>query len=133
MDVGRRNLFGYFCSVIAPRCLVGISKAKVMEKSRSGGFGMFGVTMLLCLPAMLSVFVSAQISGNSYHSSALWFMYQVSQYIGVLGIIVATALTIIKAGEGVISRVAVMLMGFSVLLSVFLLWYAVHIYRSPWF
>jgi hypothetical protein len=24
-------------------------------------------------------------------------------------------------------------MGFSVLLSVFLLWYAVHIYRSPWF
>jgi hypothetical protein len=27
----------------------------------------------------------------------------------------------------------VMLMGFSVLLSVFLLWYAMHIYRSPWF
>jgi hypothetical protein len=27
----------------------------------------------------------------------------------------------------------VILMGFSVLLSVFLLWYAVHIYRSPWF
>jgi hypothetical protein len=26
-----------------------------------------------------------------------------------------------------------MLMGFSVLLSVFLLWYAMHIYRSPWF
>ena len=94
---------------------------------------MFGVTMLLCLPAVLAVFVSAQISGSSYHSSALWFMYQVSQYIGVIGIIVAAALTLIKASEGRISRVAVMLMGFSVLLSVFLLWYAVHIYRSPWF
>ncbi len=103
------------------------------NQPRSGGYGMFGVTMLLCLPAMLAVFVSAQITGNSYHSSALWFMYQVSQYLGVIGIIVASALTIIKASEGNISRIAVMLMGFSVLLSVFLLWYAVHIYRSPWF
>jgi hypothetical protein len=104
-----------------------------MEQSRSGGYGLFGVTMLMCLPAMLAVFVSAQISGNSYHSSALWFMYQVSQYIGVIGIIVGAALTIIKASEGKISRIAVSLMGFSVLLSAFLLWYAVHIYRSPWF
>jgi hypothetical protein len=104
-----------------------------MEQSRSGGYGMFGITMLLCLPAMLDVFVSAQITGNAYHSSALWFMYQVSQYLGIIGIIVAAALTIIKASEGKISRIAVALMGFSVLLSVFLLWYAVHIYRSPWF
>jgi len=104
-----------------------------MEQSRSGGYGLFGVTMLMCLPAALAVFVSAEISGNSYHSSALWFMYQVSQYIGVIGIIVGAALTIIKASEGKISRVAVSLMGFSVLLSAFLLWYAVHIYRSPWF
>jgi hypothetical protein len=103
------------------------------REQRSGGYGMFGVTMLMCLPAMLNVFVSAEISGNSYHSSALWFMYQVSQYIGVLGIIVGAALTIIKASEGTISRIAVALMGFSVLLAVFLLWYAVHIYRSPWF
>jgi len=94
---------------------------------------MFGVTMLMCLPAALAVFVSAQISGNAYHSSALWFMYQVSQYISVIGIVVGAALTVIKASEGKISRIALALMGFSVLLSVFLLWYAVHIYRSPWF
>ncbi len=103
------------------------------NERRSGGYGMFGVTMLLCLPAMLDVFVSAQISGNSYYSSALWFIFQVCQYLGVIGIIVAAALTIVKASEGKISRIAVMLMGFSVLLSVFLLWFAVHIYRSPWF
>ena len=100
---------------------------------RRGGYGMFGVTMLLCLPALLDVFVSAQISGTSYHSSALWFMFQVCQYLGVIGIIVAAALTVMKVSEGKISRVAVMLMGCSVLFSVFLLWYAVHIYRSPWF
>lgn len=94
---------------------------------------MFGVTMLLCLPAMLAVFVSAQISGNSYHSSALWFMYQVSEYIGVIGIIAGAALTVVRASDGKSSRIAVTLMGFSVLLAVFLLWYAVHIYRSPWF
>lgn len=94
---------------------------------------MFGVTMLLCLPAMLAVFVSAQISGNSYHSSALWFMYQVSEYIGVIGIVVGAALTVVRASDGKSSRIAVTLMGFSVLLAVFLLWYAVHLYRSPWF
>jgi hypothetical protein len=103
------------------------------NEQRSGGYGMFGVTMLLCLPALLNVFVSAEISGTSYHSSALWFMYQVSQYIAVIGIIVAASLTVIKASDGKSSRFAVTLMGFSVLLSVFLLWYAVHIYRSPWF
>jgi hypothetical protein len=100
---------------------------------RRGGYGTFGVTMSFCLPAMLDVFVSAQISGTSYHSSALWFMFQVCQYLSVIGIIVAATLTVMKASEGKISRVAVMLMGFSVLFSVFLLWYAVHIYRSPWF
>jgi hypothetical protein len=103
------------------------------NEPRSGGYAMFGVTMLLCLPAALSVFVSAQITGNAYHSSALWFMYQVSQYIGMIGIVVAASLTVVKASDGKSSRIAVMLMGFSVLLSVFLLWYAVHIYRSPWF
>ncbi len=82
---------------------------------------------------MLNVFVSAEISGTSYYSSALWFMFQMSQYIGVIGVIVAASLTIIKASEGKISRIALALMGFSVLLSVFLLWFAVHIYRSPWF
>jgi uncharacterized membrane protein len=60
-------------------------------------------------------------------------MYQVSQYIGVVGIIVAASLTVFKASEGKSSRIAVTLMGCSVLLAVFLLWYAVHIYRSPWF
>ena len=94
---------------------------------------MFGVTMLFCLPAMLDVFVASQISGNSYYSSALWFIFQVCQYLGVIGIIVAAALTIVKACDDKCSRIAVTLMGFSVLLSVFLLWYAVHIYRSPWF
>jgi hypothetical protein len=94
---------------------------------------MLGVTMLMCLPAMLAVFVSAQMVDGTYRSSALWFMYQVSQYLGVVGIIVAAALTIIKACECRISRIALTLMGFSVLLAVFLLWYAVHIYRSPWF
>ena len=103
------------------------------NERRRGGYGMFGVTMLFCLPAMLAVFVSAEISGHTYYSSALWFMFQMSQYIGVIGTIVAASLTIIKASEGKISRIALTLMGFSVLLSVFLLWYAVHIYRSPWF
>jgi hypothetical protein len=103
------------------------------NQPRRGGYGLVGVTMLLALPAALAVFTSAQMVDGTYRSSALWFMYQVSQYLGVVGIIVAAALTIIKASEGTISRIALSLMGFSVVLAVILLWYAGHIYRSPWF
>jgi type III secretory pathway component EscS len=50
-----------------------------------------------------------------------------------VGILVGTVLTMIKATDGTISKFYVSLMGLSVVLSVFLLWYAFHIYRSPWF
>jgi hypothetical protein len=103
------------------------------NQPRAGGYGLCGVTVLLCLPAAFAVFTSAAIARGSTSNSALWFMYQVSQYIGVLGIIVAAALTVIKASECRISRVAVVIMGFFVAVAVFLLWYSIHIYRSPWF
>ena len=90
-------------------------------------------TLLLCLPSLFAVFSSMQIAAGGMGSSALWFIYQVSQYVGLVGIIVGAVLTIIKATDGTISRVYVGLMGCSVVLSIFFLWYAFHIYRSPWF
>ncbi len=100
---------------------------------RAGGFGAFGVTVLLCLPAAFAAVSSAVTSRGGVGTSGVWFMYQVSQYVGALGIVVAAALTVIKASDGKSSRIAVGLMGLSVVFAVFLLWYAVHIYRSPWF
>ena len=74
-----------------------------------------------------------QIAAGGVGSSALWFIYQVSEYIGVVGVLVSAVLTIIKATDETISWFCVGLMGVSVVFSIFLLWYAVHIYRSPWF
>src|SRR5271156_14331 len=99
----------------------------------SGGGGFVIATLLLCLPSLFAVFSSLQVAAGGVGTSALWFIFQVSEYVGIVGIIVAAVLTIIKATDGTISRFYVGLMGMSVMLSVFLLWYAFHIYRSPWF
>jgi hypothetical protein len=104
-----------------------------MESKPSGGGGFVISTLLLCLPSLFAVFSSMEIATGGVGSSALWFIYQVSQYIGIVGIIVGGVLTIVKATDGTISTFYVALMGVSVLLSVFFLWYAFHIYRSPWF
>lgn len=104
------------------------------DEPRKGGFGLFGATTLLCLPSVFAVYSSWEIaaSGGS-GSSALWFMFQVSQYVGGIGIVVGAALVVMKISEGRISRVAIGLMTFCVFFAIFLQWYAIHIYRSPWF
>jgi type III secretory pathway component EscS len=104
-----------------------------MSSKPSGGGGFVISTLLLCTPSLFAVFSSMQVSNGGVGTSALWFIYQVSESIGIVGIIVGTVLTIIKATDGTISRFYVALMGCSVVFSVFLLWYAFHIYRSPWF
>jgi hypothetical protein len=104
-----------------------------MSSKSTGGGGFVISTLLMCLPSLFAVFSSMQVANGGVGTSALWFIYQVSESIGVVGIIVGAVLTIIKATDGTISRIYVGLMGASVLLSVFLLWYAFHIYRSPWF
>lgn len=101
---------------------------------RKGGFGLLGATALLCLPSVFAVFSSSAIAtSGGQGSSALWFMFQVSQYVGGIGILVGASLIVMKASEGKISRIAIGLMTVSVLGAIFLQWYAIHIYRSPWF
>jgi hypothetical protein len=63
----------------------------------------------------------------------MWFIYQVSQYLAYLGLVVAVVLTIINAKQAVISRTVVFLMTLSIVSGISALWYAVHIYRSPWY
>ena len=105
-----------------------------MADKPTGGGGFVISTLLLCLPSLFAVFSSMQIaSSGGVGTSALWFIFQVAQYVGAIGIIVGAVLTMIKATDGTISKFYVSLMGLSVMLAVFLLWYAFHIYRSPWF
>lgn len=101
---------------------------------RKDGFGLLGATMLLCLPSLFAVFSSSAIAqSGGTGSSGLWFMFQVSQYVGAIGIVVAATLVVLKVSEGQISRVAIALMTIFVFAAIFLQWYAIHIYRSPWF
>jgi len=104
-----------------------------MSGKPTGGGGFVIATLLMCLPSLFAVFSSMQVANGGVGTSALWFIYQVSQAIGIVGVIVAAVLTTIKATDGTISKIYVGLMTASVLSSVFLLWYAFHIYRSPWF
>jgi len=60
-------------------------------------------------------------------------MYQVSQYLACLGLPVAAVLTIINVKQPAVSRIIVFLMTISIVGGISALWYAVHIYRSPWY
>jgi hypothetical protein len=63
----------------------------------------------------------------------MWFLYQVSMYLSILGLTVTAVLTVIYGAQRMISRIFVALMGLLVILGGLVLWYAIHIYRSPWY
>ena len=70
----------------------------IFKPSRGGGFVIS--TLLLCLPSLFAVFSSMQVaSSGGVGTSALWFIFQVSEYVGVVGIMVGTVLTMIKATD----------------------------------
>ena len=99
-----------------------------------GGVTTLLFTLLLvspCFFAWASSYVISQGGPNSH--SGMWFLYQVSQYLACLGLAVAAVLTIINVKQPAISRIIVFLMAISIAGGISALWYAVHIYRSPWY
>jgi hypothetical protein len=107
--------------------------AIVRDRKLSGPAAVW-VTLLLITPSIASSFASAAIAREAdFPSSALWFLYNDSLYIGYVGVVVAGILTVVKAVQGQISRVFAWLMGASVIAAVLLLWYAHHVYRNPWY
>jgi hypothetical protein len=102
------------------------------QRPKSGGRQVLA-TVLLVLPAGFALFASSWLSnGSQYIISGLWFMYQVSRYLAYVGILVAASLTAAAIVRRTVSAGVVMLMASSTLAAIFLLWYAAHIYRSPW-
>ena len=105
----------------------------------TAGPGRSGVPTLLftvllvspCFFAWASSYVISQGGAGSH--SGMWFMYQVSQYIAYLGLIVAVVLTIINGSQRAISRIFIFLMALLIVSGISALWYATHIYRSPWY
>ncbi len=60
-------------------------------------------------------------------------MYQVSQYLSYLGLVVALVLAIINGSQRTIARIFIFLMALLIVGGISALWYATHIYRSPWY
>jgi hypothetical protein len=106
------------------------------ENERPGkrGVGTFLLTLIMTSPCFFAWATSAVISrGGPESHSGMWFMYQVSTYLSILGLIVTAVLTVIYGTQRMISGIFVALMGFLVVLGSSVLWYAIHIYRSPWY
>jgi hypothetical protein len=102
--------------------------------AKRGGVTTLLFTLLLVSPCFFAWACSWVISqGGPNSHSGMWFIYQVSQYLSYLGLVVALVLTIINAKETAISRIIVALMAISIVSGISALWYAVHIYRSPWY
>jgi hypothetical protein len=101
---------------------------------RRDGWKQLGFTVLLCLPAISCAVASEQFSNESdYARSALWFIFQVAQYVSVVCILVGIGICIVAWVDEHTSRVAWALMVATVVVSIYLLWFGVHIYKSPWF
>ena len=106
--------------------------AIVQERRVSGG-GRLAVSLLLVAPSALAWFAAAAIVHQAdFPASALWFVYETSMLIGCIGVLAVGALTVSAAVGRETARVFVWLMGVAGVGGVLLLWYAAHIYRSPW-
>ena len=102
--------------------------------AKRGGVTTLLFTLLLVSPCFFAWACSWVISqGGPNSHSGMWFIYQVSQYLAYLGLIVALVLTIVNVKQAAISRIIVFLMALSIVSGISALWYAIHIYRSPWY
>jgi hypothetical protein len=105
----------------------------IRQERRMSGPATFAVALLLLTPSIVAFFASsAAANGADFPASALWFLYEMSLYIGCAGVAIVVALTVSAAIAHRISRVFVWLMAISVVGGASLLWYASHIYRNPW-
>jgi hypothetical protein len=101
---------------------------------RTDGWKQLGFVILLSLPAIFCVVASAQFANDSdYMRSALWFIFELGQYLAVIGIVVGAGICVVAFADENTSRVAWALMVITVLVSIYLLWMGIHIYKSPWF
>jgi len=103
------------------------------QERRMGGPGTLALALLLLMPSVVAFFSSSSIMHEAnFPVSALWFVYEISLYLGCAGVAIVVALTISAAIAHRISRVFVWLMAVSVVCGASLLWYSSHIYRNPW-
>src|ERR1700685_2454446 len=90
---------------------------------KRGGVTTLRFTALLVSPCFFAWASSYVISqGGAGSHSGMWFMYQVSQYLSYLGLVVALVLTIINGSLRTISGIFIFLMALLIVGGISALW-----------
>jgi hypothetical protein len=89
---------------------------------------------LMCIaPSTLALFSSWALAQHAdFAPSALWFVFEVSFFLGCVGIAIASVMAVVEGIRRQIPAAFPWLMGIFAAIGIFLLWYARHIYANPW-
>jgi len=103
------------------------------QPRKSSGPLKLAFTLLFVTPSALALFASRSLVHHSFPSaSALWLFYEISFYVGIVGIILGIALIIGGIVGRNISPVFLWLMAVAICCAIFFEWYATRIFRNPW-
>jgi hypothetical protein len=107
--------------------------AAIQQERRLSGPENLALTLLFMVPAAMALFASYALAhGWLFSTSALWFIYEISSYLGTCCAVLAAALTILQWSRRRISMAFISLMGVATAGAILIVWYAAHIYRNPW-
>lgn len=100
---------------------------------RNSGPYRLALTLMCIAPCAVALFASSALAHRAkFSASGLWFIYEVSFFVGCVGIGIAAIMAVIEAFRRQIPAAFPWLMGISAVIGIFLLWYAGHIYENPW-
>ena len=103
------------------------------QPRQSGGPLKLAFTLLFVTPSALALFASYSLVHHAFPSaSALWLFYEISFYVGIVGIVLGIALAIGGVVGRSISPAFLWLMAIAISCAIFFEWYATHIFRNPW-
>lgn len=104
-----------------------------LAHNRPSGSYRLALALMCIAPCAIALFVSSALAHRIRFSySGLWFIYEVSFFVGCIGVAVTAIMAVVETRRRQISVVFSWLMGISVVVGIFLLWYARHIYKNPW-
>ncbi len=103
------------------------------ERPENVGHMRAGLAVLFVAPSGVALFASSALAHHSrFLASGLWFIYEISMYVGCVGAGITALMTIFAVWRHEMSLGLRWFMGILVVVGIFLLWLAGHIYRSPW-
>lgn len=104
----------------------------VHDRKNNGPYR-FALALMYIAPSAVALFASSALAQRARFSySGLWFIYEVSFFVGCVGVAIVAIMAVVEAIRQRIAPIFPYLMGIVAAVGIFLLWYARHIYRNPW-